>query len=256
MTRCSHLLLLLAVSILGYTSAQLQDTCYVCRRSDRRVINRDYEFTMTSGEKYTCGELEDDGIDNLVVSNTVCGIFIAWADRECECNGPPIEPVEVIDTTPACNICVEAGLGIPESKQEELVNTGFAGQMPCGFLYQTAADGFIPANLCGTLQDNVGDFCCSIPALPQTTPAPTGPPQSAPTTPRPSLRPTPAPTVCRALYESCGTGPGEGCCGIYDCKVRVVRQPPICSATRVIRQQRQSLAQGRGGAAGRAKFTK
>ena len=249
MKRCSLPLLLLAVSILGNTSAQRQDPCYVCRSSDRRVINRDHEFTMTSGDKYTCGELEDDGIANLVVSNTVCGQFIAWADRECECSGPPIDPVEVIDNTAPCNICVEAGLGIPEVKEEELVNTGFAGQMPCGFLYQTAADGYIPADLCGKLQENVADFCCFIPDTLQT-----DPPQSAPTTPRPSLRPTPASPVCRDLYESCGTGPGEECCGLYDCKVRMVGHPPVCSATRVVRQ-RQSLAQGRGGAAGKAKYS-
>jgi hypothetical protein len=107
-------------------------------------MDRDHEFTMTSGEKYPRGKLEDDGIANLVVSSTLCGMFIAWNERDCECYGQMIEPVRGIDNTAACIICVEAGLGTTEFKQEELFNAGFAGQMPSGFLYQTARRWFHP----------------------------------------------------------------------------------------------------------------
>jgi hypothetical protein len=118
----------------------------VCRREDRFVIDRDTSFELTDllgvTTTWTCGELEDTGKSELLVSNTVCGIFIAHADAECQCGGPPIGPPIVIHTTPACDICIN-GRGVPEIKADELADTGIAGEMPCGFLYTTSEEAFM-----------------------------------------------------------------------------------------------------------------
>jgi hypothetical protein len=48
---------------------------------------------------------------------------------------------------------------------QELVDTGVAGRFPCGFLYKASAEGFMPASLCGGIQDNVAEFCCTLPVF-------------------------------------------------------------------------------------------
>jgi hypothetical protein len=243
---CSYpIFLLQLISLLGFASAQRTDPCYVCRREDRTVADPGKQFDMTDiyGKKFswTCGELEANGL-TVRMSNTVCGIFIAHAEKNCPCNGPPIEPVGVIDTNPACDICID-GRSVPELKVEELVHTGIAGQMPCGFLYETAANGGMPAQFCSVIQENVNDFCCTIPAFDPDDPAGgdgggdgTG---------------TGTETLCADIHSECGNG--KPCCGSYVCKSRTLNSQLTC-AVQSVRQRESVAASGRGGAGGRAKF--
>jgi hypothetical protein len=251
-SRRSFLFLLVAFSLLDNVLGQLQDPCYVCRSPDRKVVNLSHQFTMKNiydeNETWTCGGLEDWAEENLKVSNTVCGISIAWAERECVCNGPPIPPVTVIDTNPACNICITNGVGVPIQLIEELVDTGVAGQFPCGFLYTISASGGMPGYLCPEIQANVAEFCCTIPVIVE---APTDPPTDPPTIP-----PTDPPTekLCAALSEVCDDS-ANPCCPQYDCKERFVNAPPVCSARRRVFRTRISTGLGLGGAAGRARVS-
>jgi hypothetical protein len=206
------------------------------------VIDRDTSFELTDllgvTTTWTCGDLEDTGEAELLVSNTVCGIFIAHADKECQCGGPPINPPIVIDTSPACDICGD-GRGVPEIKADELVDTGIAGEMPCGFLYTSAADGFLPAPFCPVLQQNVAEFCCTIPPL-----------SCQPGVDCPVETPVTV-DVCGDVSDNCDND--DECCGSLVCNSRAIGGPKMCSASSV--RQRQSVSGGsRGGSAGRAKF--
>jgi hypothetical protein len=242
--------LLQLLSLLGFTSAQLQDPCYVCRRADRTVADPSKQFELTDiyGKTFswTCGQLEENGKTLVLVSNTVCGIFIAHAEKNCDCIGPPIEPVGVVNENPACDICID-GRSVPDLKAEELVNTGVAGQMPCGFLYETAANGGMPAQLCPVIQENVNDFCCTIPAFDPDDPTAGdvgGDGDGTGTS-------TGGEDLCEDVHSECGNG--KPCCGSYVCKIRQIGSPATCSVQSV-RQRESVAASGRGGAGGRAKF--
>ena len=248
----NHLLnvLLLLSLCLPFAAGQRKDPCYVCRTAERFVTNRGKSFTLTDiyGKQFsmTCGELEDTGKNELTVSNSVCGIFLAHAEKNCDCGGPPIAPVGVLNENPACDICKD-GRKVPFIKEEELVNTGVAGEMPCGFLYETAANGFMPGHLCPVIQQNVADFCCTIPAINPVDLEPE-PPMASPTTEAPTFAPHPS---CRGIHEECGND--SPCCSAYACKVRKLGSPATCSVRSV--RQRQSVANpNRGGSAGRAKY--
>ena len=202
----------------------------------------------------SCGELEDIGRNELLASNSVCGIFLNHADKNCECGGPPIAPVGVLNENPACDICID-GRSVPELKVEELVNTGIAGEMPCGFLYETAANGFMPAHICPIIQKNVADFCCTIPAFDPDNLVgddegeggggdnignPDPPQQTEP------------PSPCANLHATCGIG--TPCCAAYTCKLRVIGEQPSCSVQSERKRESIAGSDGRGGAAGRAKY--
>jgi hypothetical protein len=94
--------------IFSIASAQLQTPCYVCRTEARFITNPNQSFELTDiyGKKssITCGELEDIGLNDLVVSNSVCGIFLNHVDKNCECGGPPIAPVGVLNENPPSSI--------------------------------------------------------------------------------------------------------------------------------------------------------
>jgi hypothetical protein len=230
--------------LLVNTSAQQgvrQDPCHVCRRSDRFVTNPNKSFQLTDifGKTFswTCGELEENAL-TVKVSNTVCGIFMAHARDECECGGPPIAPEGVLNENPACDICID-GRAVPELKKLELVNTGIAGQMPCGFLYTTAADGGMPARICPIIQENVNEFCCTDVSV-----APFDPDDS-----NFGGDDDPVPT-CGDLHTDCE----DDCCSPYECKTRVIGQPRTCSVSSS--KIRTSVAgRTRGGAGGLAKYT-
>lgn len=144
----------------------------------------------------------------------------------------------MINPNPKCNMCVDDRT-VPFIQREELVQTGIAGRMACGGLYDALAKGVLPANLCPTVQRNTADFCCEVPVI------------QAPDTEDPVTTEPPVAT-CRGIYETCGPG-SDSCCSNFDCKVRILGAQPICSARP--RGAKTSLAAGRGGAGAASKFT-
>jgi hypothetical protein len=148
----------------------------------------------------------------------------------------------VIDPNPACNMCIDTRT-VPFIQLEELVQTGIAGRMACGGLYEALAKGVLPANLCPTMQQNTADFCCEVPVIeaPVGTPAPVSNPVTNPPT-------NPPVETCRPIYATCGS---MACCSGFDCKLREIGKEPICSARP--RAVKTSLAVGRGGAGGVSK---
>lgn len=150
-----------------FVTGQRTDPCYVCRRSDRYITNQNQQFELTDiyGNTFTwtCGKLEEKGME-IRVSNTVCGIYVAHAEAECDCGGPPIPAGYVKNENPLCDICID-GRAVPSVKKDDLVDTGVAGEMPCGFLYESSATGFMPQDICPIIQQNVAEYCCTIPAV-------------------------------------------------------------------------------------------
>ena len=233
------------------------DPCYVCRSPDRYIIDLETQFDVEvngSTAKWTCGHLDLAGQDYVTVGNAVCGIFYALAEAHCECGGPPIPPPMIIDTSPACDICDGMGVGfVPDPMIEELVDTGIAGEMPCGFLYQSAADGFLPGSFCPTLRQNVGSVCCNIPKLPCTPGVDCSDEGNNGDTSPPVASPVDPPN-CQGILDSCDTD--DDCCEPFVCSYSRVLgdgdDDRVCSAPR-IRQRPSIIGDGRGGAAGRAK---
>jgi hypothetical protein len=123
---------------------------------------------------------------------------------------------------------------VPFIQREELVQTGVAGRMACGGLYDALAKGVLPANLCETFQTNTAEFCCEVPLIELPAGAENGGGGG---------------DTCKGIYESCGDA---ACCSSFDCKLRVIGANPICSARP--RAVKTSLAVGRGGAGAAAKF--
>lgn len=231
--------------------------CNVCRNGGQ-VSNPGHSFQMddpANGKKidWTCGWLEESVADvnpqGAPGEAFLCGLAQLWAEKECECTGPPIPPLSdyVIDPNPSCDLC--AGNHefdyVPGVLADELVDTGIAGRMPCGGLYGALSNGVLPGSLCPTVQNNAGAFCCNLPSIQQYDLE----------LPSPNTSPVPAPVMpptssCKEIFEGCGNAQ---CCGSMQCKVRAIGQDPICSSTST--RKRQSLAgTGSGGAAGRVKY--
>jgi hypothetical protein len=281
--RCSVYFAAVAAALLVPLVSGL--TCPICRTTERWLTNPGHKFTMSNGQgataDWTCGFLEESVADVnpanegegffcalaqvstrrlaewesliyvapflgtmgtfLYVSSpfSPLAIYQTWAERECDCAGPPIIPFQdqVIDPNPKCNMCRDDRT-VPFIQREELVQTGIAGRMACGGLYDALAKGVLPANLCPEMQANTADFCCEVPLI------------AAP--------PTEAPVdgggggggeTCIGLYDNCESA---ACCSEFDCKLRNIDSPPICSARP--RAVKTSLAVGRGGAGAAAKF--
>jgi hypothetical protein len=185
------------------------------------------------------------------VSNTVCGIFIAHADAECQCGGAAIGPPPIINTTPTCALC--GSNRVPEIRAQELVETGIAGEMLCRFLEQAAADGFLPASLCPILKENVADICCT-PSCTLGVNCPTPNPTPAPVA---LEQYTPAPAAARAcniVQDGCEND--SDCCGALICRLRAAGGDIMtCSSTSGVRGGRTSIAPGsRGGQGGVSKI--
>lgn len=224
--------------------------CPICRSYDRPLLNPGHKFTMKNGQgqtaDWTCGFLEES-VEDVNPANEGEGFFCAlaqtWAERECSCGGPPITPFQdqVIDPNPKCNMCVDDRT-VPFIQREELVQTGIAGRMACGGLYDALARGVLPAYLCPDIQRNTADFCCEVPVLV----APDGEGGNEPAGGGGGGTPTP---TCGGMYDTCGSAE---CCSEFDCKLRVLGEDPVCSAKP--RAVKTSLSEGRGGAGAAAKF--
>lgn len=228
--------------------------CNVCKNGGA-IINKGKAFTMkdsNTGVAYdwTCGWLEESIADVLETGGApgesfFCGLARLWAEKECECSGDPLPPDEdnVYDPNPECDLCKTlSGRDpydfnfVPAELAETLVNTGVAGRMPCGGLYDALSEGVLTANLCPTVQEHAGETCCSAPALDEDQ-----------IVEFKGNDPTP---TCEALFGNCASRP---CCDSLDCKVRVIGQDPICS-TNPSKQRPTFARDGAGGAGGRAKY--
>ena len=103
-----------------------------------------YEASLKDVEYET-----DEAMMDVAPTDFICVLSQTWAERECECSGPPIPPLggEVVDPNPSCSLCPDNGV-VPLVLREELVQTGIAGRMPCGGLSDALAEGILPASYC------------------------------------------------------------------------------------------------------------
>jgi hypothetical protein len=226
--------------------------CNVCRNGGA-ITNKGHGFTMkdpSSGAtaSWTCGWLEESVADVLETGGApgeafLCGLARLWAEKECTCSGDPLPPDEndVKDPNPTCNLCDgEYDFDfVPAALAETLVQTNVAGRMPCGGLYNAAAEGVLSANLCSTVQASAGKKCCSAPLLDEAELADFNTGNGGGGEPQ-----------CGQVYDNCAS---TSCCSAYDCKMRRIGEDPICSSRPPA--QRSSIAgAGHGGAGGAAKF--
>jgi predicted small secreted protein len=251
------------VAIAGLFVPSVLASCNVCRGGGQ-VIDKGKNFKMTdssTGQSFdwNCGYLEMsvadvDPINGAQGESFMCALAQLWVELECPCDGPAPPPRDdVKDANPACDLC--GGIDgktrdldfIPEVLKEELVDTGVAGRMACGGLYHALSEGVLTANLCPTVKRNAGEFCCSFPVLDDGVLASI---PAAEPGPAPGPAPTPA-SVCKRVFEDCSAI--NPCCRGYDCKIRVLGDPPICS-TRATRPRESMARQGAGGAGGATKF--
>ena len=231
------------------------ECCNVCKNGGS-ITNPDHEFVMTdtlSGEQYewTCGWLEEVLADVNVGSTAAagearyCGVAQIWAERECSCSGDPLPDDDVYDPNPACDLCgLVDGDHVPSLLENELVETGVAGRMPCGGLYYALAEGVLSEQLCPIVQSNAGAACCTVPSLDPGSDASDGSDSDADGD---STDNEPEP-MCLGLGQECEDS-GPECCAGFECRTRQLGMPKICSAARATGRQRISR-NGRGGAAG------
>lgn len=250
---------LFAQNAIVMVDAQL---CTLCPNGGA-VLDPETAFTMvdvTTGDTadWTCGYLEEafsqvNAVGGAPGESFNCELARIWACRECQCASPCVDdPDDVYDPFPSCDLCgpidgqVRDLSFVPGIRAGELVNTGVAGRMPCGGLYDALSRNVLSPALCPGVKRNAGAFCCSYPTIEESdleelnNPDPTPPPGAPPSAP-----------PCRDTYEKCHDGP---CCGSLICKVRVLGDDPICSPPSR-RAGKNSLAgSGRGGAGGANKF--
>lgn len=230
------------------------ECCNVCRNGGS-ITNPDHDFVMTdsvTGEQYewNCGLLETALADVNVGSTGApgearyCGVAQIWAERECSCSGEPAPEPEVYDPNPACDLCgMVDGDHVPSLLEDELVETGIAGRMPCGGLYHALAQGVLSEQLCPIVQSNAGATCCTVPTL-----VPDSDPDAPDGSDSDSTDAEPEP-VCLGLGQECEDS-GRDCCSGFECRTRQLGMPKLCSAVRTTGRQRIGR-NGRGGAAGR-----
>jgi hypothetical protein len=257
--------------------------CNVCRNGGQ-IINPSHAFTMNDvangvSVDWTCGWLEESVADvnpaGAQGEAFLCALAQLWAELECSCNGPPIAPLSdnVIDPNPACDLCAGSPLDyVPALLLEELVETGVAGRMPCGGLYNAMAEGVLSSSLCPTVRGNAGSFCCSVPAVDTTQlqeinnnadPTPNNPPANNPPANNPPVEdpdgtisgftedsPGSDPAGCTYMHSNCVND--QACCSGSYCALRVVGEDRICTQQNSI--QRESVAGNQGGAGGAAKY--
>ena len=151
------LVLFLAAASLATAQRTGIPECPLCRSLEREIVNPGHGFTMRDRRgntaSWTCGGLEEAMMD-VAPTDFICVLSQTWAERECECSGPPIAPLggQVVDPNPSCNLCRDDRV-VPAVNQDELVETGVAGRMPCGGLYNALAEGILPVSYCsGKLQ--------------------------------------------------------------------------------------------------------
>jgi hypothetical protein len=157
---------------------------------------------MTSGEKYTCGGLEDEGIANLVVSNTVW--YSSHGLRENVNAGRRSSPQVIDNTAERQHLCGEAD---PYRKSRKSLSPDLLGHMPLRlFLRQQQMVSSLlicVVHLKTILETSAALFHPSsllrLHALHNLSSQPS------------DHWPSTAPPVCRNSYESCEQEPGEGC---------------------------------------------
>jgi hypothetical protein len=246
-------LLVASASLVLLLGSKVSAVCHICRTAERTLGNPNHKFTMRDSSTdatadWTCGYLEESVAElnpNIAQENFICALAQNWAERECECNGPPIAPFsdDVWEPNPACNLCenIDSSNSVPSFRKDELVNTGIAGRMPCGGLYENLAKGILPNSLCAIIQESAAEFCCNLPIFDQ---PPVASPAASPV--------DPPRQVCGDLHKSCSIA--TPCCANFVCKTRFIGAHPICSAEQ--RSSRQRLAGiGLGGAGSRARYS-
>jgi hypothetical protein len=154
MARRTIIILLLMAAALARAQRTDIPECPICRSLERTLQNPGHSFTMrdrlgnTAG--WSCGGLQEAMMD-VAPTDFICVLSQTWAEKECECSGPPIPPLggEVVDPNPSCNLCIDDRV-VPAVNKDELVETGVAGRMPCGGLYNALAEGILPASYCSS----------------------------------------------------------------------------------------------------------
>ena len=266
--------LILALATTVGTACYTRGNCPICRTFNRTLTDPSHAFTMSDNQgntaNWTCGYLEQ----SVALLDPTCGgleafqcaISQTWAERMCTCSGPSIPPLQdhVVNPTPSCNLCVTAGLTVPAVMENELVQTGVAGRMPCGGLYDALAQGILAANMCSVVQKNAAAFCCNVPILANnftgsstsgssgssssngSVSGQSGSSQSSSSSTSSSSGSSTSSGQCADLYESCTSRP---CCSSYHmCSPKVYGGLPICQPSPS--SSHQSLNTNSGGSAG------
>ena len=186
----SQLLVFILTLDLG-NACYTRGNCPICRSFNRTLTNPTHSFVMSDNQgntaTWTCGYLAQ----SVALLDPTCGgleafqcaISQTWAEKMCTCSGPSIPPLSdhVTNPTPSCNLCIDSRT-VPYAMENQLVNTGVAGRMPCGGLYDALAQGILPASMCSIVQQNAANFCCNLPVLPNPSSSQATPtyPQTAP----------------------------------------------------------------------------
>ena len=184
----SHLfcqVLIFALIVRFGNACYTRGNCPICRTFNRTLTDPSHSFVMSDNQgntaTWTCGYLAQ----SVALLDPTCGgleafqcaISQTWAEKMCTCSGPYIPPLSdhVTNPTPSCNLCINSRT-VPYAMENQLVNTGVAGRMPCGGLYDALAQGILPASMCSIVQQNAANFCCNLPVIPN----PSASPASAP----------------------------------------------------------------------------
>jgi hypothetical protein len=228
-------------------------SCNICRnppQGNRFLANGAITFSQSNGVTMSCMDLQLSVQDvNPTPSGApgearLCATAQYLAYLHCPCSGPAIAaPTDGYkDPNPACDLCGAPGLDfayVPGPNQDKITDTRVAGRQSCSGLYLAAAKGVLTANLCPTIRQYSGPDCCNLAAVQprQSPPLPTPPPAPAPV---PLPAPSPQPASCLDPFLQCNTALSTlPCCPGFECRARVIGEPPICSA--VSRQPRDRI---------------
>ena len=216
--------------------------CNICFKPGSLLENPDKLITMTDSSTHEsvtihCGYMQYS-MRSHAPTDDRCLNYQTWASSEqhgqCDCSLGKWES-RVVDPNLPCDLCAFRELSyVPDTKADELVQTGVAGRMPCGGLYDALANRVLSNEHCPVVQQNAGQFCCSLPSESESV----GQPE-----PQEELE------QCKTIHESCDQE--NPCCTGYECKQRPGIPNMVCSSTPT--NGREKIGSSRGGAAGRSR---
>ena len=209
----SQLLVFILTLDLG-NACYTRGNCPICRSFNRTLTNPTHSFVMSDNQgntaTWTCGYLAQ----SVALLDPTCGGLEAFqcaisqtlAEKMCTCSGPYIPPLSdhVTNPTPSCNLCINSRT-VPYAMENQLVNTGVAGRMPCGGLYDALAQGILPASMCSIVQQNAANFCCNLPVIPNPSSS-----QATPTYPQTTPVNAPASTSGGSVSGQSGSAQSSG----------------------------------------------